>query len=453
MNDIISTLTMKELEKITYSALQESFSQVMAQTLQELDEAIATGRDKKRFYLKDKRTLKFESVFGQVELKRNYYQDKETGKYVYLLDQYLAFDGTKGMSPVVQDLAIELAVTGVSYRQASQAMERLLGYPVISHEAIRQQLLNTEVVPEKSVPLEQDVVFVEVDGLYTKSQEKKKKGREVKIASVHQGWEMNGKRAKLIEKRHFIHQGKLPFWEEFEQYLMETYEYNPTKHHLVINGDGAKWITSCREYFRHNATFVIDRFHVARDVQRLFRKHPRYRAIRKKLANYDWKGFMVELNSAVGTLENEKKEERLEELIAQLSQYPEALGDYREKLKKKGIDTTEFRPMGSAEGTMSVFARRLKNGRSWCNLGLDKFIDVFVALQDNLEIKTLQGILEQTQEVEQTSIQAKPPKHFVEKLRDSDAKQSWLFKAVCKKTNNSSFKGTQRNLKKVKCHN
>ncbi|WP_033826656.1 ISLre2 family transposase [Bacillus andreraoultii] len=421
MNDIISTLTMKELEKITYSALQESFSQVMAQTLQELDEAIATGRDKKRFYLKDKRTLKFESVFGQVELKRNYYQDKETGKYVYLLDQYLAFDGTKGMSPVVQDLAIELAVTGVSYRQASQAMERLLGYPVISHEAIRQQLLNTEVVPEKSVPLEQDVVFVEVDGLYTKSQEKKKKGREVKIASVHQGWEMNGKRAKLIEKRHFIHQGKLPFWEEFEQYLMETYEYNPTKHHLVINGDGAKWITSCREYFRHNATFVIDRFHVARDVQRLFRKHPRYRAIRKKLANYDWKGFMVELNSAVGTLENEKKEERLEELIAQLSQYPEALGDYREKLKKKGIDTTEFRPMGSADGTMSVFARRLKNGRSWCNLGLDKFIDVFVALQDNLEIKTLQGILEQTQEVEQTSIQAKPPKHFVEKLRDSAA--------------------------------
>src|SRR5699024_4431262 len=163
----------------------------------------------------------------------------------------------------------------------------------------------------------------------------------------------------------------------------------------------------------NNATFVIDRFHVARDVQRLFRNHKRYRSIRKKLADYDWEGFMVELNSAVGTLENEKKEERLEELITQLSQYPEALGDYREKLKnaiskrknekkeerleelstqlsqypealgdyreklkKKGIETDEFRPMGSAEGTMSVFARRLKNGRSWCTEGLDKFIDI-----------------------------------------------------------------------------
>ncbi|WP_337249651.1 UPF0236 family transposase-like protein [Virgibacillus halodenitrificans] len=51
-----------------------------------MDEAIASGRDKKRSYLKGKRTLKFESVFGQVGLKRNYYQDRATGKYVYLLD-------------------------------------------------------------------------------------------------------------------------------------------------------------------------------------------------------------------------------------------------------------------------------------------------------------------------------------------------------------------------------
>src|SRR5690625_1545792 len=208
MNDIISTLTMKELEQITYRALQKSFSQVMAQTPRELDEAIALGRDKKRFYLKDKRTLKFESVFGQVELKRNYYQDRETGKYVYLLDQHLAFDGSKGMSPVVQDLGIELAVTGVSYRQASQAIEKLLGYPVISHEGVRQQLLNTQVIPEEQVPLEQDVLFVEVDGLYTKSQENRRRGREIKIASLHQGWEMNGKRAKLIEKRHFTHRSE-----------------------------------------------------------------------------------------------------------------------------------------------------------------------------------------------------------------------------------------------------
>src|SRR5699024_2010795 len=125
MKDIINSLTMKELEQITYRALQNSFSQVMAQILQEIDEAIASGRDKNRFYLKNKRPLKFNSVFVQVEIKRNYYQDRKTVKYVYLLDKYLAFDGKTGISPVVQDVAVVLAVTGVSYRQASNPMEKL----------------------------------------------------------------------------------------------------------------------------------------------------------------------------------------------------------------------------------------------------------------------------------------------------------------------------------------
>jgi hypothetical protein len=412
---------MKELEQSTFRALQESFSQVMAQTLLAFDRAIAEDRDKKRFHLKDKRTLRFESLFGRVEIQRNYYQDRDTGKYVYLLDQYLAFDGTKGMSPVVQDLAIELTVTGVSYRQAGKALEKLLGYPVISHEGIRQQLLHTEVVSDKPVPLKQDVLFAEVDGLYTKSQEKNKKGKEVKIAAVHQGWEMNGKRSRLMDKRHFIHEGNLPFWEEFEQFLMDTYDYDPTRHHLVINGDGANWITGCRGYFQHNAIFVIDRFHVARDIQRIFRDHPRYREIRKKLASYDAEGLMVELNSAVGTIGHEKKEEQLERLISQLSQYPEALEDYRKKLKKKGIDTEGFRPMGSAEATMSVFAKRLKNGRSWSEKGLERFIDVMVALKDHLTIKTLQGTLKQGLESKENSKKQKPPKHFIEKLKESAA--------------------------------
>nr|WP_286168738.1 UPF0236 family protein [Roseburia sp. 1XD42-34] len=88
---------------------------------------------------------------------------------------------------------------------------------------------------------------------------------------------------------------------------------------------------------------------------------------------------------AVGTLENEKRVERLEDLNSPAFSIS---GDYREKLRDKGIDTTGFHSMESAEGTMSVFASRLKNGRSWCEKGLDKFIDIMVTLKDNLEIKT-----------------------------------------------------------------
>src|SRR5699024_11383917 len=119
--------------------------------------------------------------------------------------------------------------------------------------------------------------------------------------------------------------------------------------------------------------------------------HPRRQSIRKKFEDYDAEGFMIELNTAVGTIGHERKEQRLEELINQLSQYPEALRDYRERLREKGINTEGFRPMGSAEGTMSVFAKRLKNGRSWCDMGLEKMSDAMVALKEKIVIKKLGG--------------------------------------------------------------
>lgn len=44
--------------------------------------------------------------------------------------------------------------------------------------------------------------------------------------------------------------------------------------------------------------------------------------------------------------------------------------------------------MGNAEETMSMFARRLKNGRSWCKVKLDKPIDIMEDPKENLKIKT-----------------------------------------------------------------
>ena len=70
--------------------------------------------------------------------------------------------------------------------------------------------------------------------------------------------------------------------------------------------------------------------------------------------------------------------------------------------------------MGSAERTIGVFAKLFKNGRCWSDEGLDKFFDVMAAFKDDLEIKTLQGILEQTEELTQENKGDKPPKHFVE---------------------------------------
>ncbi|HSH25414.1 MAG TPA: ISLre2 family transposase [Massilibacterium sp.] len=415
--DTMNLPTLKEIELDLFHLLQKRFGEVLTRFLSEIDDEIASKRDKKRFYLHDKRESTLETMFGSISFKRNYYEDREKKEYVFLLDHYLEFDGAKGASPLVENLAMEFAVTGSSYRKASSTLERFLGYNVMSHETIRKHLLETEVSFKKEMKSNSRVLFVEVDGLYIKRQKEHRKGKEEKIAAVHEGWEKNGKRTSLINKRHYIHQGEKSFWEEFEQFLLENYNYDPMYHILIINGDGAEWIASCREYFKNkkNAFFTIDRFHVARDVKRIFREHPRYRIIQKKLKRYDSDGFLLELNSAVGTLEDPKKEEHLEALINQLSKYPEALCDYRTWLQEKGIETEGMRPMGSAEATMSVFASRVKNGRAWVEQGIQAFLNFMVGLKDELPITTLFGAMGEKHE----PLDHPKPKFYKEKLTNA----------------------------------
>ena len=90
--------------------------------------------------------------------------------YVSLLDQHSQFEGAKGLSPLVQEMAMELAVEGQSYRSASHTLEKILGYSVISQESMRQHLLQTKVVQSPSVVPMRPVLFVEVDGFYVKRQ-------------------------------------------------------------------------------------------------------------------------------------------------------------------------------------------------------------------------------------------------------------------------------------------
>ncbi|MBE2926660.1 UPF0236 family transposase-like protein, partial [Anoxybacillus flavithermus] len=144
------------------------------------------------------------------------------------------------------------------------------------------------------------------------------------------------------------------------------------------------------------------RFHVAREIRQLFRGHARYRVIRKKLASWDEEGVLRELTSAIGTLEHEEKEKQLEALVRRIEEMPGCLRDYRVWLKEKGIDTTNMRAMGSAEGTMHVFAKRSKNGRSWRDAGIEAMLRAIVAIKDTLLIRTRDGVMYGVEEREET---------------------------------------------------
>uniref|UniRef100_UPI00068BF181 UPF0236 family transposase-like protein n=1 Tax=unclassified Geobacillus TaxID=2642459 RepID=UPI00068BF181 len=79
----------------------------------------------------------------------------------------------------------------------------------------------------------------------------------------------------------------------------------------------------------------MDRFHVARELRQCLSGHPRWREVRKKLAKQDEEGLLVELNSAIGTLGDEAREESLAEMIRRIESMPGCIRDDREWLSAR----------------------------------------------------------------------------------------------------------------------
>ncbi|PTQ55576.1 MAG: hypothetical protein BSOLF_1822 [Candidatus Carbobacillus altaicus] len=159
-------------------------------------------RDKNRYRLKDHRERTIQTLFGEVTFQRRLYEDRTTGQTVYLLDQYLSMEKRKPMSPpYLEEWAIRLAAEGTSYRKAANFLEEWFGKRVLSHETIRQKLIERGMSFQEEAPIKEeikpkkDVLFVEVNGIHTSIQPSKRKSKEHRIALVHQGWEKRGYRS------------------------------------------------------------------------------------------------------------------------------------------------------------------------------------------------------------------------------------------------------------------
>jgi hypothetical protein len=375
--------TMKELEQWIFRKMQEEFASAMTRALEVLDQQILEQRDRERYRVKEEREASINTVFGNIRFKRRLYHDRQSGKYVYLLDRLLQFEGRGKVSPHLEETAIAFASQGPSYRDSAKRLEQLLGYSVLSHQAIREKLLEKaeqETRAAKRRPAR--VLFVEVDGLYTKLQRSKKRGMENAIAVVHEGWEKSGKRVRLKNKQHYLHTAVGDFWEGFGDFLAERYEIDENTW-LVVNGDGAAWIGECESYFRQ-CLYMLDRFHVARDIKRFVGHLPSvWEAVRRSLAKQDAAALMAAVE---GVAEHEIAEEHRrdwKQYKGYLKRHQKHLDDYRKTLRANGIDTSAMRPMGSAESQMRVFAKRTKRGGySWSERGVRAMLRTMMRRQE-----------------------------------------------------------------------
>ncbi|MGG3210828.1 UPF0236 family protein [Geobacillus stearothermophilus] len=99
---------LKELEEQLVRTLQKVFAVLLATLLEEIDQQLAEARDKRRYQLKDKRPTTIQTLFGEVTFRRNYYYDRQTGNYTFLLDAELGCWKDQGLRAFLRAMAARI---------------------------------------------------------------------------------------------------------------------------------------------------------------------------------------------------------------------------------------------------------------------------------------------------------------------------------------------------------
>ncbi len=224
-------------------------------------------KDRKREFEsleKDNRTI--DTIFGEINFKRRYYQDKETKERIYLLDQFLGLEPKQRMLTNVKERLIQEAVVS-SYKKAGEQAAYGVKFSKetvmneiesleISENIIKKEIREKKKVKTLYIIADEDHVHLQKGGI-----------EEPRMVIVYDGIITNGKRVKLENKKHFggIYTGRIDdLWEEVMTYIEEAYDTEYLDK-VYISGDGASWIKTGKEWII-KSIYVLDEFHMKKAV-------------------------------------------------------------------------------------------------------------------------------------------------------------------------------------------
>lgn len=390
-----------DIEQLMWNAVLETFQQAMVEILSALDVYLMAKRDKGRYEYKEIKEKSYVTMVGSINISRRYYWDRQEKEWVFLLDQALGLGTREQVSACLKELVVLWGTKGPSYRDARDRLEDLFGYQVLSHEKIRQILVQASDALKNSLyekPAGKrtvDTLFIEADGFWTGVQRKgrkKKRKRETHLVVVHEGWERRQGHGENTDYRlknpmyiTAIAGSKESVWEQTKIRLAQRYK-NLKRTQIVINGDLAPWIRAGTEYFK-NALYQYDRFHLKRDVRRALRGSKKLIGpALKQIDQNNPKELLEIVSKAAEETECLEKELKVLEFKARLKKHKDALIDYRKRLKMKEVEVSpDWRGMGAAESNVDLFKlRTAKRGRSWSKKGLEAVLHTLGLLYENI---------------------------------------------------------------------
>jgi len=370
---------------------------------------------------KDDRTII--SIFGEVNFKRRYYQDKETKERIYLLDQFLKLEKRERMLPNVKERLIDEA-RETSYKRAG---EKASYGTEISKQTVKNEIhkldFKPEIVEEKENKKKVKKLYIIADEDHVHLQ----KGgiEEPRLIIVYDSIIAKGKRIELKNKKHFggIYTKKIDdLWEEVMTYIENNYDTEYLER-VYISGDGANWIKTGLEWII-KSVYVLDEFHMKKAVNGIVGKITKANKKEKEKQKKEMRTALRRLNFVrfkeicYEILEEEMEKttrERKEDLMDYILNNVEGIKNlYRNKKELHGC---------SAEGHIShIYSDRMSSRpMGWSTTNINNMSRLRAAKEDNIsteeilnnskkviELKEIQKIRNQANAKIKESINFKP---------------------------------------------
>lgn len=338
---------------------------------------------------KDNRTII--SIFGEINFKRRYYQDKETKERIYLLDQFLKLEKRERMLPNVKERLIEEA-RETSYRRAGQKAS----YGTeISKQTVKNEInkldFKAEIAEEKENKKKVKKLYIIADEDHVHLQ----KGgiEEPRLIIVYDSIIAKGTRIGLKNKKHFggIYTKKIDdLWEEVITYIENKYDIEYLEK-VYISGDGANWIKTGLEWVI-KSVYVLDEFHMKKAVNGIVGRITKTNKEEKEKQKKDLRTALRRLNFVrfkeicyeILAEEMEKTtRKRKEDLMNYILNNVEGIKNlYRNKKELHGC---------SAEGHIShIYSDRMSSRpMGWSTTNVNNMSKLRTSKEDNISTKEI----------------------------------------------------------------
>ena len=362
------------------------FGSDLTQFMIEYAEEIIFNLDerKEKFESLEKDERNIVSIFGEIQYKRRYYEDKENHNKVYLLDKLIGIEPKQRLLENVKERLIENAIDS-SYEYSGEHA----AYGVkISRQEVKNEIesLNLDVsfYPENNQKKQVKNVYVIADEDHVHLQ----KGgiEEPRMVIVYDNFVQNGKRIELNNKRHFggLYKGKIDdLWNEVAMYIENTYDMDYLEHVFVL-GDGAKWIKIGATWINKGVN-ILDRFHMCKAVNGIAGRENNISRIvwYKRIKQLDFEGFKEKCYEILSEEMEYSVRERKEKLMNYiLNNQNGILNYYKYRNLLHGC---------SAEGHVShIYSDRLSSRpMGWKSENVNNMSKLRLLKEDNIAVKTI----------------------------------------------------------------